>query len=411
VKPTSLLLVLISFGFAAVVVQAQRHPFPQRDRMSYTGGFTTRVITDARLLDLYAEWKSNYLRPCRDGGLRVLSGQKSGDTFFTVSEGQAYGMLMAAYFGDRPVFEGLEKVYSDPRFASPGGLMAWRILCDQVDGRDAATDADQDAALALLVAWVQWGEPGYLRRAREVIAALRRHTLYPVENDPDITYMMRIGDDDRMPPRNLSVITDYYAPAYYRVFAVVDGHIPIWDAHRRSGQAYLERNVARVGAATGMNSKIAYPDGAPPPGECRKTGQWGNPCTYNWDASRTPWRQALDVAWYGSQAPSSRVYCMRLTDWVDRVLGIENVRSHGYWPDGREEFPGTGPAIAFVGGFACGALAHSQDRLDRFAAQSVATVDRSYYGDSLRILYYLLITGNMWNPAPFLQPDPSTPVQ
>lgn len=397
IKYISLILILLS---EVLFSSAQTKPFPQKGKFSYMAGFQTDVISNDQLLAFYDAWKKNYTESCSTtGGIRVLSDQWSGNNRFTVSEGQAYGMIMAAYFGDKEFFDKLLVVYNFPAFQTRNKLMHWRVLCDVVDGSWCATDADQDAALALLVAYEQWGDVSYKNRALEVIKAMREHVLYPINYDSEIKWQMRIGDNDTNPPTNAGVITDYYSPAYYRVYAEYEGNKQIWDEHRVSGQAYLKRNVDRLGPTTGINSKIAYPDGSATPGQCAKTGQWGNPCTYNWDASRTPWRQALDYAWYGEAGVSSRDYCNKLTDWVDNTLGVNNINSAGYWPDGTEEYPGTGPKIAFVGGFACGAMCHSQDRLDRFATKALSTNEQSYYGNSLRILYYLLITGNMWKPG------------
>lgn len=393
-------LIFIISVLIATTISAQNRPFPQRGEFTYAGGYTTNKISDELLLELYNNWKKEYTEFCNEtGGIRVLSDQWNGDKRFTVSEGQAYGMLMAAYFGEKEFFDKLLLVYNYPSFQTKNNLMHWRVLCYSVDGQTAATDADQDAALALLVAYEQWRDESYKARAMQVIEAIREHTLYPINYDSEIKWQMRIGDNDTKAPNNDGVITDYYAPAYYRVYAEFEGHAQTWDEHRVSGQAYLRRNVELNGPSTGLNSKIAYPTGISTLGQCKKTGQWGNPCTYNWDASRTPWRQALDVAWYGKEkAASSLQYCNKLTDWIDNSIGIENIKSKGYWPNGIEEYPGSGAAIAFVGGFACGALTYSQDRLDRFAIQALNTTDQSYYGNSLRILYYLLITGNMWKP-------------
>ena len=66
-------------------------------------------------------------------------------------EGIGYGMLLAVYFDDKATFDGLW-AYANIHLNAQG-LMHWRIGPDgNVWGHNAATDADEDMALALIVA-------------------------------------------------------------------------------------------------------------------------------------------------------------------------------------------------------------------------------------------------------------------
>ena len=78
------------------------------------------------------------------------------DGFDCVSEGVAYGMLLAAYLADQETFECLWAFAQ--HHADDAGLMHWRIGPDgSLWGKGAATDADVDMAQALLIACDQFG--------------------------------------------------------------------------------------------------------------------------------------------------------------------------------------------------------------------------------------------------------------
>lgn len=94
------------------------------------------------------------------------------------SEGDGYALLMAALMADKDTFDGLwvevhshipgVVSYETGAVQQPGysatckdpGMINWT----HTDGDDAATDGDMDVALALLIAWRQWGpNSGYLQ--------------------------------------------------------------------------------------------------------------------------------------------------------------------------------------------------------------------------------------------------------
>ena len=83
--------------------------------------------------------------------------QRPSDNNDTVSEGMAYGMLFAVYMNDKATFDGLWTQAQARRNGK--GLLRWHY-----DGNgspigsgadNAATDADEDAAFALIMAGKQ----------------------------------------------------------------------------------------------------------------------------------------------------------------------------------------------------------------------------------------------------------------
>jgi hypothetical protein len=87
----------------------------------------------------------------------------------TVSEGIAYGMLIAVYMDKQALFDGLWK-YSQ-KFLDNRGLMHWSVNAQgqlgSVPGgcQGAASDADEDMAFALVMADKQWGGKGSLDKS------------------------------------------------------------------------------------------------------------------------------------------------------------------------------------------------------------------------------------------------------
>ncbi|MBV8432008.1 MAG: hypothetical protein JO244_12640, partial [Solirubrobacterales bacterium] len=104
-------------------------------------------------------------------GGRIQRTDQGGDT---VSEGQAYGMLMAAAIGDRSRFD---QIWSWARrnLEQPDGLLAFHWQDGQVTDSQPASDADLDTARALLVGACRFGAPDLRSQAVRVGNAILAH--------------------------------------------------------------------------------------------------------------------------------------------------------------------------------------------------------------------------------------------
>ncbi len=113
-------------------------------------------------------WAAAFLMP--DG--RVVDALQGGVSH---SEGQGYGMILAAAAGDEPGFEAM-RVWTENNLAvRQDPLLAWRWRTDDVDGaRDYnnASDGDLFYAWALLRGARTWGRADLADRAAEIAAAL-----------------------------------------------------------------------------------------------------------------------------------------------------------------------------------------------------------------------------------------------
>jgi endoglucanase len=105
----------------------------------------------------------------RDG--RVARLDQGGDT---VSEGQAYGMLIAAAVGDRMAFARIWR-WTRAKLGRPDGLFAWHWAGGSVVDPQAASDADLEIARALLVAGCRFGDASLRRQGIGVGRAVLTH--------------------------------------------------------------------------------------------------------------------------------------------------------------------------------------------------------------------------------------------
>ncbi len=326
---------------------------------------------DTEVGNSYSTWKGRYLTSAGASGyLRIQRGPEDG--YDTVSEGVAYGMLLAAYWGDRPTLDGLW-AYAQSHF-NANGLMHWRIDANNaVIGQNAATDADEDMAIALIVADKKWG--GYAPAAKDLIGKILRHE---VEGG---SLVLKPGDDwggsDISNP-------SYFAPAYYRVFRDYTGDAT-WDGV--VNQAY--QIIANLNAKTAAGSTGLLPDWTTASGDPVA----GKSFNYTYDATRVPWRLAKDAAWYCEARATAQLN--KLNTFFQKV-GPANIKD-GYHLDGA--VLGTYHNAAFVAPAAAGAIIAS-DTVSKGTLwnETVSLTNGGYYNDSLRLLGLLFTSGNMPNP-------------
>lgn len=228
----------------------------------------------------------------------------------SVSEGVGYGLLMAVLM-DAPtafndIYDGAEHVLVDPLT----GLYNWRADKDGgIIGYSAATDADQDVAVALIFAdekvrsgqWHPHATKPYAERANELINAL--YDLTVVEGK-----YVKPGDawaGDGKAIMNPS----YFAPAWYRIFDKFQG-TERWQPVIDQGYASLNLNP---GAPLGLAPDWMSAEGQSALDFCDKLERPEKLCRYDmtYDAIRVPWRIATDCLWFNEA---------RACDWSKRTV-------------------------------------------------------------------------------------------
>ncbi len=262
------------------------------------GGWHAAVataVTDMMLATEYATWKARHTQTCPDGSAVV---KKDGGS--VVSEGIAYGMLLAVAQNDRTLFDGLWKYYED--HADPNGLMNWATgVCDAAgnNNANAATDGDLDAAMALVQAEARFPGGGYLAEAEALAAKI---VMFETEICGSRA-ILRPGDEfggcsDMSSPR---INPSYFAPGYYRVFAArFPAQAERWNALLQGTYELYPLYQARMEGLVPDWSQI---DGS----------DWYG-AGYSYDACRTPWRVMVDYGF--SEDPRARTFLENVNTWV-----------------------------------------------------------------------------------------------
>ena len=360
----------------------------------------TEAITTFEIEDLYNKWRNDVIVSC-DNDQRVLYTENNPQD--TRSEGIGYGMVISAYMGDQQTFDSLWGYYQ--RF-SQGGLMDWLINdCDNRGGTGSAADADIDAALALIVADKQFPGQGYAADAQTLINAIRTRLVEPANRGGNCNGVLLPGSDyTGCGCANPS----YLPPGYYVAYGSVDtANAAAWTRARDA--TYTVLNTA-ADATTGLVPAWSDASGAINQSCNFQVQGGGQPNEYQSDAARTPWRVATDYMWTGE--PRAQQFLQRMAGFVATSLPLTRIvdrYSRQGQPLGDNVATAEGRRGSFhMGGFATAMTARTQEDLDKFTAAwnslyragdvNADGTLRAYNG-SLALLYGLLVTGAMWNPA------------
>jgi endo-1,4-beta-D-glucanase Y len=326
----------------------------------------------------YLAWKKSFVAYCGTDMARVTFD----DPEMTVSEGIAYGMLLAAYAADKPLFDQLYRYYLANSNAK--GVMHWKIEgCSTRVGSNGATDAELDAAMALLVAQCQWPDTNtpydYSAEATTLINAIKDHEIHPT------SYQTLNGDGWGI--HNTCRNPSYFAPAYYKQFAL---HVPADSSFWAKDvvDASYDFLLANYSSSTGLVSNWAAPSGSP--------NNCNGPNEYGYDACRNPWRMAVDVLWHDD--PRAKVMMQQLSEWLD---GYARTCRAPLAQNAATPQNGASHNAIFVSTWATGVMGSSNQKLVRdFYQETVATLDYGYYGSTLRTLMLFVLSGNFWKPCP-----------
>lgn len=372
-----------------------------------TGGWPVEVrevqeLYPGRSVDEVLErtWATYKERFIRDG--RVLDPGRGDDT---TSEGQSYALLRAVYVDDREAFDAVWSWTRD-NLQQPDGTLAW--LYGVRDGGEprvldagGATDADQDTALALLLASRRWSELAYADDARAILAGIwERQTAVAGGSRVLVAGDWARGDDGE----TIVINPSYFAPYAYRIFAEADPGRP-WMELVDSSYALLGRIAANealgggrgllptwvaIDAATGVLSLAEGQDGA---------GEFG------YDGLRAPWRLTLDWLWNQDERALA---AMRGFSFLRETLEREGALDAVYTLDGTPQagheslamYAGITPALLFSGGETIAFQTFEQKLAGAYVDDGRAAYwgdPNNYYDQNWAWLSTALIDGAMGN--------------
>ncbi len=257
------------------------------------------------LLESWQAYRTRFIQA--DG--RVID-REDGDR--TVSEGQAYAMLRAVAINDPATFDrtytwAQNNLARVDEAGQPSDLLwAWK-WGQRPNGSwgnlDAnfATDADIDAATALIWAAERWSCPQYLDDARARLADIWE---YGTVQLPDGTRQLIPGPAEafRLEPAQIILNPSYFAPASFRLFSEVD---PDHDWQSLIDSGYTMLDELSDFSATGLPPDwVAY---TPALGTYRQLPlDYPLQSRYSFDAYRVWWRIAQDAAWFNE--PRAQAY-------------------------------------------------------------------------------------------------------
>ena len=261
---------------------APAFPFPQNQ--AYPQGNTAKFATPSAIKAHFDTWKGCWYKDMGDGTARIISPNDS--TEMSVSEGIAYGMLIMVYMsGSQGDYQSeFNKLWAFwKKYAMGGGAsgMKWHVNTNNGHADDgSATDAEFDAAVALVMASKQWGDASYLSDAKSLISWIKSN---------DMT-----SDGSVKPGSNWN---NYFNPSYaavgaFHLFKEVTNDT-FWDTA-------IKKTLSDVSQCQDSKTGLV-PDWCD--WNSHKAVQ-GNAAITNGigffdDASRTPWRMAWAYYWYG----------------------------------------------------------------------------------------------------------------
>lgn len=411
-------LIVSHVVFSSIPLMAvPNYPFPTHN--TYVDGVIKPTISqsvmDQKVKTLYNQWKQKYLAVRPDAPDQTyISYNQDGTSKPTnavcVSEGQGYGMIIAAFMaGHDPdaqeVFDSLFRYYQAFPSGNTAGLMGWqqllvdnKIVYNTVDGGfNSATDGDLDIAFALLLADQQWGSGGdvdYLSHANEMITGI-------LSGDVNATIpILKLGDwvENKDKKYGKATRPSDFMLNHMRNFASSSNDMS-WNALIDKTYAIINELHQNYSPDTGLlpdfteNVKGLY---VPARASFLERVLDGS---YSWNACRTPWRIATDYILSGDERAWDQL--TKLNSWIREATNENpaNIKS-GYKLDG--EALVTYGNLAFSTPFAVSAMIDedNQEWLDDLwtYTSGIATNKANYFDNTIRLLCLIMVSGNWWTP-------------
>ena len=312
----SILLIFIS---PLCIAFPAHFPFPQQ--MTYSFGIKPTSQSQATMNADCERIYQAFLRynvtnsGCPPGGDRVHTGPGSSpyQPYQTLSEGIAWGMLITVYLDNvtnntRPLFDGFD-TYRKAHL-NGNSFMYWLENADgTLDSTGPAIEADQNMALALLMAHYQWGSDSGTDYRGEALTLLSNLMTWCVVKPQ---YAMKPGDTwgglTLLHPCAWDV--GYYGP--FAGFTGDNQWTSVLNTHLNLiGIFYTNYN-------TGLMPHWCQFNGSP----TGNSDPYFADYTYEYDACQTPLKYGLYYLWNGTNSsviPYGQ--CKHLAGWINTETG------------------------------------------------------------------------------------------
>ena len=370
--PQLMLALVALFGLIAIVVGASSRSHNGRSSQRTKSSSTTVAadetddsVTDTsnsgptRLKDLPpAEEAKRSAQAFLDRFVSADGKVTRDDAKDTVSEGQAYAMLMAVAVSDRNSFDAVW-TWTKKNLLGPSGTLAWHWKDGVIIDSNAATDADVDAARALALAAERFGVASYRADAVALSAAVLTENVVYTSAGP----LLAPGPWARTTP--YFVNPSYIAPAAFAQLGDVSDDTR-WPDLATSGITLL-RAVTKEGSNLPPDWMVVDSNGMP----LASSSPGGAAVAYSYDAFRTLPRlaEACDA--------NSRALAAALWRTAQRTLDVAAERVN---LDGTVQTQGTNPLFILAAASAARAAGEG-DRSEQLLddAEQINTDSPSYY--------------------------------
>jgi endo-1,4-beta-D-glucanase Y/4-amino-4-deoxy-L-arabinose transferase-like glycosyltransferase len=256
-----------NYGEAVVEIRKVNHPgLAVREMLNYA----------------YAGFKNRYLN----------HGQVRSEGGYTDARDQAAAMLMAVWMDDQQTFDEVWN-WTFLHLQSERGLLFQTNEPGATP--QSATEADTDAALALLLAETRWHDASYGRHARRLIEAIWAHEVVEINGKPYLA-----AGDWAIQPDQVIFAPATFAPYAYHMFATADPAHNWWYLLDTNYKLLTEVTTDSLGEGQSVGLPPAYV------GLDRDTGAiLPNPAdaptrsnTFDDYAAQVFWRVGLDAQWH-----------------------------------------------------------------------------------------------------------------
>lgn len=362
---TRWLPVLMAFGLAAVLASA----VIGLPRVTSETGPTDELVPaqSARAHEFLDEY-------VQDG--RVVRLDQGGDT---VSEGQAYAMLMAVAVGDEEAFAEIWK-WTRRHLMRPDGLLSWRWADGAVPDESSASDADLDAARALVLAADTFREDSYAEAGVELGAAVLNHETVQTEQGR----VLVAGQWALTAPYAFN--PSYVSPVATRLLEEASDDARWAELEEGSRAAVAE--VTAPGQLPPDWAQLADDGSVTPAG-----GPGGQPVRYGYDAARTLIRHAE------SCEEADRAYAASAVQALDEELPVAIYDLAGSPQTSVES------SLSTLAHAAALAAAGRHHQASTAVDAGIAISDRypTYYGDAWAALGPILLHSDVLGGCPVLE--------